>query len=110
MFQIDTGDDGIHADTLLVLGTQTALTGPQITISNSYEGLEATHIYVYSGTYSIVSSDDGVNAASDDRTVTPTIYICGGSMEVNAGGDGLDSNGNIYMTDGTVEEIGRAHV
>ncbi|HBU83820.1 MAG TPA: carbohydrate-binding domain-containing protein [Paenibacillus sp.] len=30
------------------------------------------------------------------------LHINGGSLTVNAGGDGLDSNGSIYMTDGTV--------
>jgi len=30
------------------------------------------------------------------------LHINGGSLKVNAGGDGLDSNGSIYMTKGTV--------
>ena len=31
-----------------------------------------------------------------------TLFITGGSVYINSGGDGIDSNGNIYMTGGTV--------
>lgn len=51
---------------------------------------------------------DGAQNAPDMRTVTiPSesredyaIYIYGGSIKVNAGGDGIDSNGNIYVYGG----------
>ena len=34
-------------------------------ITKSYEGLEGSNVYIYSGTYNIISSDDGINSAGD---------------------------------------------
>ena len=63
-FTIQTGDDGVHADTSLTLGSSQSLDrDPDITILNSYEGLEAGNVYIYGGKYYIISSDDGINAA-----------------------------------------------
>jgi len=65
-FEISTGDDGVHAEKYLVLGEMNAdnsLIDLKITKSN--EGLEGAYIYIYSGKYNIISSDDGINAAGD---------------------------------------------
>ncbi|WP_171014966.1 carbohydrate-binding domain-containing protein [Culicoidibacter larvae] len=109
-FTLATGDDGIHSD------NTTAISGGEITITKSYEGIEGSDITISGGTISIVSSDDGINAAggSDGDTETGpfggdqfaagdyTLTISDGTVYVNAGGDGLDSNGDIVMTGGTV--------
>ena len=64
MFDIYTGDDGVHADTSLTLGEQGGDDGViVINVISSYEGLEAGNIYIYSGTYNVTASDDGINAA-----------------------------------------------
>ncbi len=34
-------------------------------IKKSYEGLEGSNVYIYSGKYSIIASDDGINSAGD---------------------------------------------
>jgi hypothetical protein len=91
---INTGDDGIHAD-----GTLTFNTG-DVVIENSYEGVEATTINVIDGEISVTSSDDGFNASSD--TTTATLTISGGNVYVNTRGDGLDSNGQMYIEGGTI--------
>ncbi len=43
------------------------------------------------------------NASSSTTTTTSdyNLYINGGYLVINAGGDGLDSNGNLYVTGGT---------
>jgi len=66
-FEIITTDDGVHADQYLVLGEkdQEDNTLLNIAIEKSYEGLEGSQVYIYSGTYHIISSDDGINAAGD---------------------------------------------
>ena len=65
-FEISTGDDGVHADQYLILGKLNADNSLiNINIQKSYEGLEGSNIYIYSGTYSIISSDDGINSAGD---------------------------------------------
>lgn len=65
-FTIYTGDDGLHADFILTLGTENgADDSHNIDILHSYEGLEGSVIYVYSGTQYVYSTDDGLNAAGD---------------------------------------------
>lgn len=63
-FEIKTGDDGIHADTTLDVGQNDADNSLiNINILTCYEGLEAGTVNIYSGNISVVSSDDGINAA-----------------------------------------------
>jgi hypothetical protein len=63
-FKIATGDDGAHADTSLIIGEEEGSDDAlNIQVTQSYEGLEAGTVYMYSGNVSVVSSDDGVNAA-----------------------------------------------
>lgn len=56
-FALATGDDAFHADATLTV------TGGAIDISESYEGLEALHLDIQGGEISLVSRDDGLNAA-----------------------------------------------
>jgi len=106
-FNIATGDDGVHADANVVIN------GGTMTITNSYEGLEGANITINNGNIHLTSSDDGVNVAGGNdssggwtpgsgTTIAYFLYINGGYLVVNATGDGLDSNGSIQMTGGTV--------
>ena len=146
-FTIWTGDDGMHGDTSLALGAEGGNErDPDVTINSSYEGLEGGTVYIYSGRFYVVASDDGVNAAGGSssgsdpgagggNTFNPgggpggrpggggqpggggfnpggnqpggttsgdyNIYIYGGDLYVNCDGDGLDSNGGLYLYGGT---------
>ena len=108
--QISSGDDGIHAD-----GTLT-IDGGEVTLTQSYEGLEAAAVTINDGTLHITASDDAINVAggADSSSVSGrpgqndfatnsanTLTINGGYLVVDSGGDGLDSNGTITMTGGT---------
>ena len=96
---ITAAGDGIHADWNLNID------GGVIDILNSEEGLEAGFITINGGTIHIVATDDGINVSEPDDIPNPGLYmltINGGWVVVNAGGDGLDSNGSITMTGGTV--------
>lgn len=111
-FNIASGDDGIHADEKLTINNCT------MDITKSYEGLESSAIELTGGNIKLVSSDDGINVAggndssgfmrpgqqSDYSSGTDNYYltISGGYLYMNAGGDGLDSNGTITMTGGEV--------
>ncbi len=113
---IASGDDGVHSDDTLVIS------GGTINITQSYEGLEAVFITISGGDISLVASDDGLNAAGGSSADTDFefmgpgqegtaetleeasyyILITGGTLNVDAGGDGLDSNGAFFMEGGTV--------
>lgn len=93
---INTLDDGITSD------NHTQIKGGNIDIQSSYEGIEGAYVTITNGTINIVASDDGINAASDDRTIKEYISISGGNITVNASGDGIDSNGSILISGGTV--------
>ena len=84
--------------------------GGDVSITESYEGLESAVISIDDGNFYIVSSDDGLNVAGGNDGsggFTPgtsgsyCMYIDGGYLAIYAGGDGLDSNGSIEMTAGT---------
>lgn len=118
-FQIATGDDGFHAEEKLTV------TAGTIQITESYEGLEGHHIAVSGGEISLVASDDGLNAAGGvdssgmggrDQMFgggrggpggfggmgsgDGSIRISGGTLHLQASGDGIDANGTLEITGG----------
>lgn len=125
-YEILSGDDGIHSD------SQLEIESVSINIKKSYEGLEAATILINSGDIDIVSSDDGINASngndndmmpgnmggfgrvqekenssqSEENTSIAVIYINGGNVFINADGDGIDSNGDLYINGGEVVVCG----
>lgn len=119
---ISVGDDAIHADGLLII------TGGDIDVSKSCEGVEGYKILVTGGDIDVISSDDGFNAAGGssgsgdnhdgfgggpdmggvdmDADNDAYILITGGTININANGDGMDSNGCIGITGGSVYVLG----
>ena len=100
---LESGDDGIHADSVF------EMTNGSVNITKSYEGIEAATISVKGGSVELVAADDGFNASDG----TPqggmgqfssgvSLAISGGYVYVNADGDGLDSNGSISISGGTI--------
>ena len=106
---IATGDDAIHADAFL------EISGSITDVVKSYEGLEATDIRITGGVTVLNSTEDGINAAGGNDTVssrngrpgdrfsgsTAKLEICGGVLFINAYGDGIDANGTIEISGGT---------
>lgn len=113
-FTVATGDDGIHADNCLTVS------GGMISVTESYEGLEGLHIAISGGEISLISTDDGLNAAggTDNSGLggrdqmfgkggfggmssgNGSIIISGGTLYVQASGDGIDANGTLEITGG----------
>ena len=119
---ISVGDDALHAEGLLII------TGGDIDVSKSCEGVEGYKILVTGGDIDVISSDDGFNAAGGssgsgdnhdgfgggpgmggvdmDADSDAYILITGGTININANGDGMDSNGCIGITGGSVYVLG----
>lgn len=121
-FTVASGDDGLHADTNIEIN------GGEINVTNSYEGIESAVITINEGDVTVNASDDGINVAGGNdgsgmnmgpgrggkmgggrpgqdafsTTSSYNLYINGGTIVVEANGDGLDVNGAITMTDGVV--------
>ena len=121
-FTIDAADDAIHSHKNVVIngGTITVATGDDalhaeasatfndgtFIVTKSYEGVESPSITVKSGNISLSTSDDSFNATKGVATESndgSCLNINGGNIVVNTtSGDGIDSNGNVVMTGGTV--------
>ena len=109
-----SGDDGVHAD------GQLTVSGGSVTVTRSYEGLEGKAVVILDGSVDVTASDDGINVnggdfgwfgrgASEeaeteetDDGITPVLRIAGGTVLIDASGDGLDSNSDLYIEGGTI--------
>ena len=121
---IEAGDDGIDviSDALFSCGT--------VTVTGSVEGVEAQNILVGGGILDVTSSDDGLNATvgsttteetADAATAAPgagqmggasmgddgsNLVLYGGTVTIDAQGDGIDSNGNLTISGGEITVFG----
>ena len=103
-FELEAGDDAIHAVSALQID------GGSFTISGA-EGLEGTYIQINDGTIVIDSWDDGINAAWKSNSYPVTLEINGGELTVvmaSGDTDGIDSNGDLIITGGTIDVTGRS--
>ena len=100
---VSAGDDGIHCDLTMNVGAE-GTDGPTIVIEQCYEGLEAADLNISSGDITIHASDDCLNAANSDLSgYAFTLNISGGTVVMDTtGGDGIDSNGSLTISGGTV--------
>ncbi|MBP1534285.1 MAG: carbohydrate-binding domain-containing protein [Ruminococcus sp.] len=105
--KVRAADDGLKSDYYLVIGTEDGQGQPLVDVSYAYEGIEGAVIDLYSGTGSVMASDDGMNAANSSLSDYKfAINIFGGKWFVNANGDGLDSNGDLNIKGGETQVFG----
>ena len=104
---IDAGDDAVHSDYYLTVGAA-GTDGPTITVNSCNEGLEAADLSIAGGHITIHAGDDCLNAANSDLTgYAFTLSISGGTLVMDTtSGDGIDSNGTLSITGGTVLAAG----
>lgn len=102
--ELSSGGKGIHGDSHAEISDGT------VKVLASYEGIEAAVIDICGGELEIKASDDGFNASDGNTsqegmgayTDGVQINISGGFVYVNADGDGLDSNGDMTISGGTI--------
>lgn len=96
---VTSGDDALKGEQRAVID------GGTIKVEKSVEGLESINVTINGGTLDIYATDDGINASSDTSNDI-YIKITGGDVTVEVGSgdtDGIDSNGDIFVTGGTVK-------
>lgn len=119
-------DDGIKGEVAVSIAQATDVT-TSITITASTEGIEAANIGIAGGRVTVTADDDGINAsgnaelqarmsgtevaAGTDREADTKerLEISDGVITVNAGADGLDSNGSVTITGGQVTITSQAN-
>ncbi len=126
IFNIASGDDAIHAEESLTVSDG------KITITESYEGLEALNVKVSGGNIKLKATDDGINAAggTDNSGLggrdkqfggggfggggfgghggnsNGSIVISGGTLYIRSSGDAMDANGTLSITGGHTTTTG----
>ena len=102
---LSDGGDSEYDGALYSTGTMTIQgDGALNVVGNAEEGIASEmHLNIDGGTIHISSADDGMNANNDGVSV---ITINGGYLFIEAGGDGIDSNGALTINGGTVIALG----
>ena len=96
-------DGAVYSYVTMNVGAETAGSGV-LNINAGYEGMDSElHLTINGGNINIASQDDGINVNEDNVSV---FAIHGGNVHILAGlgseGDGIDSNGYLMMTGGTL--------
>lgn len=89
---VKTDDDGVHADKALYVKDNA-----NVSVTMSYEGMESPDMNFEGGITSVITTDDGWNAAGG--TSTTTVGNTGGRGG-RGGGFGGGSTGNLKVTGG----------
>ena len=117
-------DDGVKGEAIVSVGSASAdadaADSPQVTVTASTEAMEAANVGISAGVVDLTASDDGINASGNaelqaliegaefagvaDREADTgeRLEILGGDVTVQAGADGLDSNGSVTVSGGRV--------
>lgn len=115
-YTVESGDDAIHAETTLRFSPNTFY------VTKCREGIEGGYIEIGGGDIRIISSDDAINAvgmSSSGSRFMPMgmhkdvitdedtyLFIKGGNIHIETGGDGIDSNGAVRISGGHIEVYG----
>ena len=83
------------------------ITGGTLNITCSADALEANDsIAIADGNISINTDKDGLHAENDEDNIVGYIYICGGSLDINAGSDGIQGTTIVQIDNGNINISG----
>ena len=102
IIKINATDDCIHGQSVVQIDDG------NISLNGS-EGIEGTYVQINGGTLKINGTGDGINAGSKSESYKVTIEITGGNITIvmaDGDTDGIDSNGDIIVTGGTIDITG----
>lgn len=78
-------------------------TGGTINITSAADAIEANDsIAIADGKITINSQKDGLHAENDDDNSLGYIYICGGTIDINASSDGVQGTTTTQIDDGKI--------
>ncbi len=109
IYNIAAGDDAVHSDYFLNIGTTGGDEYPAVIITKCTEGLEGALVNILGGEIEIYADEDAINAANSDLSDYQfRIMVTGGVIYAVANGDGdaFDSNGSIIISDGIIVASG----
>ncbi len=97
---VEAGVHGIYADGVVTIGEENG-NGPDVQISGSTDGIQGTVVNIESGTVTVDAAEDGIEAEkmADDTEVS--VNMTGGTVQIQSGDKGIDSDGNINLIGGT---------
>ena len=104
--KIDATDDCIHGSSIVQIDDGNI-------VLNGSEGIEGTYIQINGGTININAKDDGINAGSKSESYKVMIEITGGDITItmtSENTDGIDSNGDLSISGGTINVTGGSGV
>ena len=110
---ISSYEDAVQADGEIVVNSGS------VTVTMSNKGLKGKSVSINGGTVTVASTDDGIKASSgkdededskvifgdaDAFAAPEDVYIAvtGGTVKVTTDSDCLDSDGNLYITGGSI--------
>ncbi|MCR5206134.1 MAG: carbohydrate-binding domain-containing protein [Lachnospiraceae bacterium] len=110
---ISTIDDAVKADGDIVVNSG------NVSVGNAKKGLKGKSVTVNGGSVALITESDGIKASNskdddadskvifgedDPFAVSEDVYVAvtGGDLSIATDGDFIDSNGNLYITGGSI--------
>ena len=97
---IQAGAAGVQAENVVTIGEQ-GEKGPEIKITESYEGISAEVVNIESGSVDMDVREDGIDAESPKGGTDASVNMTGGEIHIHSEESGIDSDGNVNLIGGT---------
>ena len=98
---INSGDKGFNSDNKILI------TGGEISIDSFGECISGKNVDILGGKLNLTAKDDAINSTDSnqnkkDNQIDVYTRIANCELNINAGMDGIDSNGDLYLDSGKI--------